>query len=311
MKVTNIKIIIVLVAFALLYAGQTLARPYDELMASGFLRVGVYENFPPYSFKDDQGQPQGIDVDLAQLIADEMELSLELFWMLPDEDLGDDLRNYLWRGHVLDHDHKHERLSGKKVADLLLRIPYDKSYNYARGYIGEGVFAYEHDLVVMMMPYQRETWALAHNNTRLEAVRTLAVFQYHPIAVEMETVPAFMLTSVFNGALRDQVRLYRSASEAFAQLLEGEVAATVGLRGEIEWFLHQLQQSSTSIVKGETTFPALGKQEWDVGIAVREADRQLGYHVEGILEPLVMSGDIAQIFARYGVLWEVPSFYDF
>lgn len=309
MKVINEKVISYFLALALLYAGPALSRPFDDLMASGFIRVGVYENFPPYSYKDEQGQPRGVDVELAKLIANEMDLSLELFWMLPDEDLADDLRNYLWRGHVLDHDHRHERLSGKKVADLLLRIPYDKNFNYARGYIGEGVFAYQNDLVVMMMPYQRESWALAHDIGRLEHVRTLAVFQYHPVAVEMETVPAFMLSSVFNGALRDQTQFFRSASEAFNQLTEGNVAAAIGLRGEIEWFLNQ--SNTSSLQKGETVFPAMGKQQWDVGIAVREADRQLGYLVEGILEPLVMSGEIAEIFERHGISWEIPSFYDF
>jgi ABC-type amino acid transport substrate-binding protein len=309
MTVISKKVIGFFMVLVLFCSGPTFARPFDDLMASGFIRVGVYENFPPYSFKDEQGQPRGVDVELAKLIANEMDLSLELFWMLPDEDLADDLRNYLWRGHVLDHDHRHERLSGKKVADLLLRIPYDRNFNYARGYIGEGVFAYQNDLVVMTMPYHRETWALAHDTSRLEQVRTLAVFQYHPVAVEMETVPAFMLASIFNGALRDQARFFRSASEAFNQLAEGSVAAAIGLRGEIEWFLNQ--SNSSTLQKGETVFPAMGKQQWDVGIAVREADRQLGYHVEGILEPLVMSGEIAEIFERYGISWEIPSFYDF
>lgn len=309
MIVTRLQIVITFLVLVLLFAGHASARPFDELMASGFIRIGVYESFPPYSYIDELGEPAGVDVEIAKLIADEMDLSLELFWMLPDEDLADDLRNYLWRGHVLDHDHRHERLSGKKLADLLLRIPYDRNFNYARGYIGEGVYAYQNDLVVMMMPYQRETWALAHDTSRLEQVRTLAVFQYHPVAVEMETVPAFMLTSVFNGALRNQARFYRSASEAFKQLLEGYVAATIALRGEIEWFLVQSENSALQL--GETVFPAMGKQEWDVGIAVREADRQLGYHVEGILEPLVMSGGIAEIYERYGITWEIPSFYDF
>ncbi|RAU18312.1 amino acid ABC transporter substrate-binding protein [Nitrincola tibetensis] len=298
-----------LIVLTLLSAGQAFSRPYDELLASGYLRVGVYENFPPYSFKNVEGEAVGIDVDIAQHIADEMGLELDLFWMLPDEDLADDLRNYLWRGHVLDHEHKHERLSGKKVADVMLRVPYDRNFNYARGYIGEGVFAYENDLIVMMMPYQRETWKLALNTDRLEAARTLAVFQYHPIGVEMETVPAFMLTSVFNGNLRSQVHHFRSPAQAFQAMVEGEVSAMMAIRGELEWLL--AQEASESLKMGETTFPAMGKQHWDIGIAVREADRQLGYHIEGILEPLVMSGDIASIFERYGVTWEVPAFYDF
>lgn len=289
--------------------GQASARPFDELMASGFVRIAVYKDFPPYSFINDAGEPAGVDVEIARLIADEMGLELDLFWMIPDEDLSDDLRNYLWRGHVLDHEHKHERLSGKKVADVMLRVPYDKDFNYMRGYIGQGVYAYQNDLVVMMSPYQRETWKLAHDTQRLEQVRTLAVFQYHPIGVEMETVPAFMLTSVFNGNLRKNVRHFRSPEQAFMAMTEGEVAAAMGMRGELEWLLNQ--HSDERFKMGDTTFPAMGKPHWDIGIAVREADRQLGYLVEGILEPLVLNGGLQEIYQRYGLTYEKPAFFDF
>lgn len=303
------RLLITLLALCLLLPTQLSARPFDELMASGFLRVAVYQDFPPYSFINESGKAAGVDVDIAQHIADQMGLELELFWMIPDEDLGDDLRNYLWRGHVLDHDHKHERLSGKKVADLMLRVPYDRAFNYARGHIGQGVYAYQNDLIVMMSPYQQETWKLAHDRERLEQVRTLAIFQYHPVGVEMETVPAFMLTSAFNGNLRHQVRHFRSPRQTFDALTRGEVAAMMGMRAELEWLLREQGDDRYQIA--ETTFPAMGKPNWDIGIAVREADRQLGYLVEGILEPMVINGELAEIYSRYGLTYQKPAFYDF
>ena len=54
----------------LLLLGQAEAkvRPYEDMVASGVLRVAVYQNFPPYSFMQD-GQPHGIDVDLATRLA--------------------------------------------------------------------------------------------------------------------------------------------------------------------------------------------------------------------------------------------------
>ena len=304
-----IRYLALLSGLCLLLSAHLAARPFDELMASGYLRVAVYQDFPPYSFISESGEATGVDVDIAQHIADQLELELELFWMLPDEDLGDDLRNYLWRGHVLDHEHKHERLSGKKVADLMLRVPYDRNFNYARGYIGQGVYAYQNDLIVMMAPYQQETWKLAHDRERLEQVRTLAVFQYHPVGVEMETVPAFMLTSAFNGNLRNQVKHFRTPGQTFEAMTTGEVAAMLGMRAELEWLLREHGNDRYQIA--ETTFPAMGKPHWDIGIAVREADRQLGYLVEGILEPMVLNGELAEIYNRYGLTYQKPAFHDF
>jgi hypothetical protein len=48
---------------------------------------------------------------------------------------------------------------------------------------------------------------------------------------------------------------------------------------------------------------------WDVGIAVRETDRQLGYAVEAVLDDMIRGGQMKQIFERYGVRFSAPSFY--
>ncbi|HAS75318.1 MAG TPA: amino acid ABC transporter substrate-binding protein, partial [Marinobacter adhaerens] len=46
-------------------------RTYDIILDSGYLKVGVYENFPPYSYEVD-GEPMGIDIELGRRIAEEM-----------------------------------------------------------------------------------------------------------------------------------------------------------------------------------------------------------------------------------------------
>src|SRR5690554_3840890 len=73
-------------------------RTYDIVLDSGYLKVGVYRDFPPYSYEVD-GQPRGIDVELGKLIAQEMGVEFRVHWIIPDEELGDDLRNNVWKGH--------------------------------------------------------------------------------------------------------------------------------------------------------------------------------------------------------------------
>ena len=85
---------------AQLYAESlsTAVRTYDDMIAAGTLKVAVYENFAPYSFRLD-GQAKGMDVELAEQVAQELGVTLEIIWMTPGEKLDDDLRNFIWRGH--------------------------------------------------------------------------------------------------------------------------------------------------------------------------------------------------------------------
>lgn len=63
-------------------AAQAQVRNYDTIIAAGELKVAVYKDFAPYSFQD-HGQPRGVDVDLAQALAEAMGVRLKLIWAPP------------------------------------------------------------------------------------------------------------------------------------------------------------------------------------------------------------------------------------
>ncbi|KEF30668.1 periplasmic binding protein [Marinobacter nitratireducens] len=268
-------------------------RTYDIIMESGYLKVGVYENFPPYSYEVD-GEPRGIDVELGKRIAEEMGLEFRVHWIVPDENLGDDLRNNVWKGHYL---------AKQRLADVMLRVPYDKQYAYMQDSTGE----YVNEQVVMFGPYQQETWQIAYNPEQLESVQTIAVFQYHPIGVEIDTLPDFYLSSGLRGRLRDQVRHYRSVEDAFAAMREGEVSAVMGMRAEID---HELAKPvNKTFRQAENGFPGIGKQVWDVGMAIKQNHRQLGYALEDVIGKLVKSGSLDQMFSGLQLRYSVPQYY--
>ena len=73
-------------------------RTYDIILDSGYLKVGVYENFPPYSYRVD-GEPRGIDVESGKRIAEELGVKFRVHWIVPDENSGADLRNNVGKGH--------------------------------------------------------------------------------------------------------------------------------------------------------------------------------------------------------------------
>lgn len=107
------RLFLLLLCLAGLGTAQAQVRAFDDIVASGVLKVAVYEDFPPYSFRAD-GQARGVDVELAQKLADSQGLALELLWVAPGEKLEDDLRNFVWKGHYLRPD---------VLADVMLRVP--------------------------------------------------------------------------------------------------------------------------------------------------------------------------------------------
>ena len=55
-------------------------RTYDIILESGYLKVGVYENFPPYSYEVN-GEPRGIDVEVGKQIAEAMGVEFRVHWL--------------------------------------------------------------------------------------------------------------------------------------------------------------------------------------------------------------------------------------
>lgn len=278
---------------ALAQADVVRVRAFDDIIESGVLKVAMYENFPPYSYQQD-GQPRGVDFELAQKLAEGLGLKLEVLWVTPDETLDDDLRNFIWKGHYLRRD---------VLADVMLRVPYDREFSYKRNELGELI----NELVVMFGPYQRERWQTAYDDRRIEDVPSVAVFQYHPIGVEVDSVPSFYLSSVFEGRLAKNLHHYPSVQQAFAALKEGEVDATMAMRGEIEWLMAQAGNSHLKLA--ENAYPNMGKQVWDLGMAVHESNRQLAYALEEVLEPLILEGGMEKLYAKHGLHYELPGLY--
>ncbi|MDY7565080.1 transporter substrate-binding domain-containing protein [Pseudomonas sp. RTC3] len=274
-------------------AVQAQVRSYDTMIESGVLKVAVYEDFAPYSFQDNK-KPRGVDVDLAAALAKALGVRLELLWAPPGEKLDDDLRDSIWRGSELRH---------QQLADLMMRVPYDRDYSLKRD--DQGELANGH--VVMFGPYQTECWQVAYDRRRMDAVPSVAVFQEHPIGVEVDSIPSFYLTSVFNGMLSAKTHHYPSVQQAFVAMKDAEVDAVMGMRGEIDWQVHQANDKNLAL--GENAYPNMGRQRWEIGMAVHESNHQMAYAIEEALEALIRDGSVQKIYASYGLRYDIPEMY--
>ncbi|MBK5418308.1 substrate-binding periplasmic protein [Pseudomonas sp. TH31] len=289
------RLLAVLISAVLLccQVAQAQVRSYDQMIAAGELKVAVYKDFAPYSFED-AGQPRGVDIELAQALAQALGVKLKLIWAPAGEKLDDDLRDYIWRS---------SQLHNQQLADLMMRVPYDRDYSQKRNELGE----LENDHVVMFGPYQNEQWQVAYDRRRLGSVGSVAVFEQHPIGVEVDSVPSFYLTSVFNGMLAARTHHYPGVPQAFAAMKAGEVDAVMAMRGEIDWQVHEANDPQVALA--QNAYPNMGKQRWEIGMAVHESNRQLSYAVEEALEALIREGSVQAIYARYGLQYEVPEMY--
>ncbi len=282
---------LLLTLLGILQSGYGSAREFEDVLASGYIEMAVYRDFPPYSWLRD-GQAAGIDIDVGSAIARELGLEARWHWITADETVDDDLRNAVWKGHYLE----------RRVADLMLRVPYDREYAYAR----DGYDMPRNDLVVLLAPYHTEAWRLARNLEHTGAARTLAIFRYQPIGVETDSLPDTFLLAVYGGQLRNQVRHFATVFDALGAMRAGDLSAVAGMRSQLEWGLGAGAPSYEINADG---LQEMGRLEWDIGLAVKHTSRELGHTLEPIVAELVQSGEIGDIFARYGVSHVTPALY--
>ncbi|QHJ09915.1 Membrane-bound lytic murein transglycosylase F [Paraglaciecola mesophila] len=283
----------ILWAVCALFLWETcLARPFDDIVQTKFITVAVYRDFAPFSFQEN-GKDLGIDVEIAKHIAQQLGVELKLKWATADESVEDDLRNNIWKGHFLD----------RTVADLMLRVPYDKKYSLKRDDIGELVNGQVH----MFAPYHVESWQIVFDQTAIESVPTIAVFQYHDIGVENDSVPQFYLMSAFAGRMRERSKQFVTIPLAIQAMQAKEVDAVMGMRSQISYFHSQLDSERYPLA--QNGFPNIGKQKWDIGMAVKADYRQLGYAIGDIVEQMTKDGTMRKIFEDYQITYETPEYY--
>jgi ABC-type amino acid transport substrate-binding protein len=107
--------------------------------------------------------------------------------------------------------------------------------------------------------------------------------------------------------LSAKTRHYPSVAKAFGAMQAGAVDAVMAMRGEVDWQVHEAADPQWALA--ENAYPNMGKQRWDIGMAVHESNRQLAYAVEEALEGLIRDGSLKALYARYGLRYEVPEMY--
>lgn len=265
---------------ALAFSGEAFARPLDDVRATGALRITVYRANPPFSFVDEQGKLQGIDVEIGDALAKGLGVKPEYFAIRDGDDISDDLRNGVWRGGVV----------GDAPGDVMMHVPYDKTLEE------------QNDLVRLFAPYHVDRLALAVDPAKAAQAEDFALFEDHRVGVDVGTLADMILVSVRNKSLLNNVRHFRGTKKAFVAYEAGEVDAVYGLRSEVE----PLAKHATRPVELIAPKHPLAR-DWAVGLAVRVNATDLGYALADQIDHLRASGELAKIFARYDVTLATPA----
>lgn len=268
-----------LAALPLAVALPARADALQRIRQQGRLRVAVYRDFAPYSLAGGKG----IDADIARALAARLGVAADVVAYTADEDMNDDLRNMVWKGHYL----------GTQPSDVMMHVPVDRA------------LAEANDKVRIFGAYHRETLAMARHPARVpnapqgSAAVALEVFTREKIGVETATLADAFLLSTLNGRLREQVVHFKNVGEAAAALRAGRIAAVLAPRAELEAAVG----AQSEFVLDAFRLPELPTDGWPLGMAVKVEEEGLAQALADAMAELKRDGSLAAIFARYGITY--------
>ena len=254
----------------------------EKIRARGTLKVALYKDNMPYSDGNANGM-SGLDADLGKALARQLGLNVAFLPFDAGENMNDDLRNMVWKGHYM----------GYGPADVMLHVPVDTH------------LMNENRQALILAPYCREQLVVLHDSARLTQVSQPDDLQGLRIGVERDAGSAAALLGYRAGLLRDQVSLYKSGTEAARAALLGQCDAAFVTRAQAETALfknpaaHGWQISTLAL-------PGLPANGWPLGLAVKRDNTELAHLLETALADLRSSGELKQLFQSRGLTLVAP-----
>ena len=248
---------------------------WKKVRETGTLKVAVYKDFAPFSDKD-----QGIDVDLAQALGTKLNLRITLLPFPAGEELGDDLRNMVWKGHYL----------GYGPADVMLHVPVDPR------------LMADNPQVSIFAPYHVETVRLVRSAARVPKFDSIDALEGKSIGVEKVSIAGMVILGESDGKFTPGVRIFPTAVEALEQLKAGQLDAVLANRSEIE----SVMRGDPAFPLHEVSFQRLPRSGWAVGLAVKKSETEMARALQSAMNDLAASGELKALFARHGVQLATP-----
>jgi ABC-type amino acid transport substrate-binding protein len=220
-----------------------------------------------------------VDIAIGRLIAEDLGVEARFTLVAPGEKLQTDLRNWVWKGPIIDG----------RVANVMLHVPYDSE------------FACRVEQVVFTGQYHVQEIAIAYSEAAYpEDPPVPAYFRFDTVAVENDSIADFYLSAFPGGQLSHNVQRFDRMADAMQALGEGETKAAMGP-------LAQLEAGLTDGVAVHTPpLPGFAVGTWTAGVAVHFAYRPLAYSVEDAVYAAIQDGRMDAIFKAHGLSYRPP-----
>jgi cystine transport system substrate-binding protein len=256
-----------LTSLSVLFHSSALAD-MEKIRARGILSFAVYEDFAPFS-----GKAGGIDIDLAEALAKKLGFKASFIPFPAGENIDDDLRNMVWKGHYL----------GFGPADVMMHVPVDRAVMQ------------KNDKVEIFAPYYRDTIRLARSLNSIPDLNGVESLTGKRLGAEKVSISAMVLLG--DASLRDNVQIFPTPAEALQKLKTGELDAVVAARSEIESVIRDDKQIEVT----EAPFERLPRKGWVTGMAVTKENTELASLLQAAINEMFDSGEMAALFAKHGV----------
>lgn len=257
---------------------DVVGRDLDELVEQGHMLFAVYEDYAPYSWEE-AGEPRGVDIDIARLIAAEIGVEAQFNFVQAGESLDADLLNNIWKGAAI----------GGRISNVMMRVPYNPS------------FACRAEQVVFTGQYATESIAIAYSKEAYPEDKPVpAYFRYDSVAVENDSISDFYLTSFAGGQLSGNVMRFHDTLQAVEAVADGRAKAAMGPRSQLEY------GASEAVGVHQPPLAGFAVSRWTLGVAVNFRYRPLAYAVDDAIAAALADGRIETIFASYGLTFQPP-----
>ncbi len=255
----------------------------DKIRERGVLKVALYKDNAPYSDGKNENMT-GLDASLAKALADRIGLKVAFLPFDAGENMGDDLRNMVWKGHYM----------GYGPADVMLHVPVDK------------YFMEDNRQAFIFAPYTREHLVVLHNPKKLAEVANPEDLVEQRVGAEQGTGAASALLGYHGGLLRDRVVLYKDGIDAARAVLAGKVDAAFVSLAQAEAAVFEAHQSPKDWAFSTLTVPGVPPNGWALGMAVKSDNKELAKQLDDALEALRKSGELLALFQAHGMTLAAP-----
>lgn len=254
----------------------------EKIKSRGVLKVALYKDNAPYS-DGSSTDLQGLDVSLAKALCVKLNLQMALLPFDAGENMNDDLRNMVWKGHYL----------GYGPADMMMHVPVDR------------YLMNENRQVLIFGAYAREHLTVLHRKSNISTVENPEDLVGKTIAVEKGSGAASALMGYRGGLLRDKVFIFTSGVDAAKMALSGRVDTAFVSRAQAEAALYANTNNGDWLLS-PLALPGVMPTGWPLGMAVKADNKELAMALDAALGALRQSGELLKIFQSHGLTLAAP-----